>query len=61
MVQRTIPRLAFVLLFTGGALVWAWELALLFFGARPATWSIIAVASALIFLSYFVLIWRERH
>lgn len=60
MVQITAPRIAFVFLFTGAALVWTWEVALAVFGARPAIWTILAVGTALIFLSYLVLMRHER-
>ena len=61
MVQRIVPRFVITLLVTGVLLVWAWEFFLAEFGAPPAIWLLVILGIALIFLSYAILIWREKH
>lgn len=62
MTQRIVPRVAYVLLFTGAVLVWIWEFALAIFGDRsPLIWALVVAGCILILLSYGSLIRHTDH
>ncbi len=55
MTHRLTQRTAYILLFTGAALVWAWEFAMARFGGRsPLVWTLIVLGTLLILASYAV-------